>query len=96
MSERFAGLAPLGMSMLAQDTTLAGFVLAFLRPVDLLKLRIDGDADAPPGLTYNRQTGNLDSHRRRRLMYTADSQCSGLWRIEAIMQRDERGSLASD
>ena len=34
----------------AEDTTPAGVVEAFLRPVDFLKLRIDGDADTPSGL----------------------------------------------
>src|SRR5262249_7412426 len=34
----------------AEDTTQAGVVRAFLRPVEFLKLRIDGDSDAPPGL----------------------------------------------
>ena len=51
MSERFAGTRALGnVDVGAEDTTLAAVARAFLRPIDLLKLRIGGDADAPPGL----------------------------------------------
>src|SRR6516162_6360655 len=46
----------------AKKTTFVSFVRALLRPVDFTKLRIDGDADAPPGLiaTIRVATTGLD------------------------------------
>ena len=51
MSERLAAVSPLrDFDAGAKDSALLAVVGAFLRPVDLLALRVDSDADAPSGL----------------------------------------------
>jgi hypothetical protein len=50
MSEQFVARALGNVDIGAEDTALAAVARAFLRPVDLRKLGIDGDADAPAGL----------------------------------------------